>query len=93
MIPARSIFSHRGRIVLHRVMLGAAVVPDSHAVHLPAPTYLVLRDFRLRTEVVKQFARSAQPAKASAQFGDEEVRLLEGGEMPAFRDFMPIEEL
>ncbi|MNO75654.1 hypothetical protein D3C76_667090 [compost metagenome] len=35
-------------------MLGAAVVPDGHAVFLPAPAHLILRDVRLADQVLQQ---------------------------------------
>src|SRR3954453_17163747 len=49
--------SDAGPVVLHGVVLGAAVVPDGEAVLRPAPADLVLGNGRLTDQVVQQLAR------------------------------------
>src|SRR5438445_13067375 len=49
----------RGRpVVLYRVVLGAAVVPNGHAVRPPAEPHLVFGNRRLADQVVQQMARA-----------------------------------
>src|SRR6267142_5273897 len=45
-----------GRVVHHGVVLRRAVVPDRHAVGLPAPAHLVLGDERLGHKRAEQVA-------------------------------------
>src|SRR5580765_6665868 len=46
------------RVVHHRVVLRAAVVPERHAVGLPAEAHLELRDVSLADQVAEQLARA-----------------------------------
>ena len=45
-------------VVHHRIVLRAAVVPDRHAVRLPAPAHLVLGDVGLADQKAQQIARA-----------------------------------
>src|SRR5215213_5843859 len=68
------------RVVHHRVMLGAAVVPHGHRVRLPAPAHLVFGDLRLAEQVLQELARAGGVVLADAHaLGRVEVREV-GGE-------------
>ena len=44
-----------GWIVHNRVMLGATVIPDRHAVWLPAPAHLILGVIGLADQILQEF--------------------------------------
>src|SRR5262249_3054387 len=50
--------AHAGPVVLDRVVLRAAVVPERKAVLAPAEAHLVFRNLRLADQVVEEVARA-----------------------------------
>src|SRR4029453_5596886 len=54
--PGTFHLSVAGRVVHHRVVLGGAVVPEGHAVLLPAEAHLVFGHRRLFDQVAQQVA-------------------------------------
>src|SRR5262245_50786450 len=58
--------AHRGPVVLHGVVLGAAVVPDGDAVGRPAPADLVLGNRCASDQVAQQLRRTRREVLAVA---------------------------
>ena len=65
-----------GRVVHHRVMLGAAVVPERHAVGLPAEAHLAFGHRGLADQVVQQLASTGREVLTDVSFMNLMTRRL-----------------
>src|SRR5215471_167119 len=75
--PGAFHLAHRRPVVLHGVVLRAAVVPDGDGILRPAPAHLVFGNGRLRDQVVQQVGRTRRVVLAIAHVG----RRMEIGEV------------